>query len=513
MAVEQAVAPPRNEGTGAQDELVCRLLPLIEAGSYVLTDPRGVITSWGVQAEALFGLTADQVLGRGVKATLTGSDDDYVLLVDQDAPTAVTVEVKAKDRDGKKCACELNVIPIRLRDGTAFSALVRHVEGAGAAADEATLAGRHADALAVLGRTLGGAQESGHDVRLAGVMVIVRPLAEVSWLAEARRAVLALRADRAPAAESRGELSAADAADRLARTAQLAERIDRVGRDTGEARRDAAGARAGAEAATRSLAAVEDRLAGIEARIGEFEPLAARVDALEEQLAAGTEAVKHREAEDSQEAGAALAVAEEARAQAASAVAEMKDARAQAVAAIAEMEEARAQAAVARESAEAASAAAAAATARAEEAAAQVLDARRELSEAGDRLVGRTEAGGGDSGGAAAGRDPIPGLDDVAAPVALLGLDGGFQHLNAAFAALVGYSEEQFRSASWPSLIDRDNRDDHRSLLEELRAGKREEGLIETFYTGGAGLLVPVAGRISLARDEQREPEHLRLEL
>jgi PAS domain S-box-containing protein len=97
--------------------------------------------------------------------------------------------------------------------------------------------------------------------------------------------------------------------------------------------------------------------------------------------------------------------------------------------------------------------------------------------------------------------------------VALLELDGTFRHLNAAFAALVGYSEEEFRSASWPSVIDRDNRDDHRSLLDQLRSGEREDGLIETFYTGGAGLLVPVAGRISLARDEQGEPEHLRLEL
>ena len=45
-------------------EVLEPVVPLLLAGSYVLTDPRGAITGWGVQAEALFGQSADDVRGR-----------------------------------------------------------------------------------------------------------------------------------------------------------------------------------------------------------------------------------------------------------------------------------------------------------------------------------------------------------------------------------------------------------------------------------------------------------------
>ena len=52
-------------------------------------------------------------------------------------------------------------------------------------------------------------------------------------------------------------------------------------------------------------------------------------------------------------------------------------------------------------------------------------------------------------------REPRHGFDDVAQPLAILGLDGRFRELNPAFARLVGYQEQAFAKAAWPSPHDR----------------------------------------------------------
>ena len=529
MAVDHALAGPGKAETDVHDDLVRQVLPLLAAGSYVLTDPRGAITSCGVQAEALFGLSSDEARGQRLVATLTGSTDaDHSPLVDPDAPAASTVELKARDRNGKKCPCELSVVPIDLRHGTAFSALIRRLDSTGAEVKFDKLFEHHGEALRVLGRALAGDGEADEGVRLAGVMVIVRPLADVPWLQEVTHAVRAERTDGAqPASSSVPSESAADAADRLARTGDLMERVDRAARAADSAAQAAERGLTLATGHADRLEAVEGRLAAQESVVAEglsdlgsrldmVTGLMSRVEALEEQVVAGVEAQGALRAEDARAISEqARAEMEDARAQADAARVEIEQARRQAEQARAESERARAEAAAARDAAEAALAAASQAATQADEAGAQVMDARRELSEAGDRLVGRADAAMGDPAPVRtpSGRESIAGLDDVDRPVAHLDLDGRFRHLNEAFAALVGYPEAQFRSASWPSLIDRDNRDAHRQLFDGLREGRLDDGRIETFYTGGAGLLVPVAGRISVARDDQDQPQHLVLEL
>jgi PAS domain S-box-containing protein len=169
----------------------------------------------------------------------------------------------------------------------------------------------------------------------------------------------------------------------------------------------------------------------------------------------------------------------------------------------------------ARAAAEDAAAAAVGAQARAEEAALQVAAASRELSEAGDRLARGTQPArvNGLYRNTKSPREPLPGFDDASTPRAHLDLEGHYRLLNPSFAELVGFSEREFRSASWPSLIDRDNRDAHRALHAEMREGRRDSAQVQTFYTGGAGLLVEVSGTVSLVRDAAGEPAHLIFEL
>ena len=110
-------------------------------------------------------------------------------------------------------------------------------------------------------------------------------------------------------------------------------------------------------------------------------------------------------------------------------------------------------------------------------------------------------------------RDPREGFDDVDAPMAVLDLGGGFVELNRHFCELVGYTEEEFRTAIWPSsLSDEVTRREHRELRDRLATGEIEESPVETCYLHKEGLLVPVSGTVSLVRGEDGSPDHLLLD-
>ena len=106
-------------------------------------------------------------------------------------------------------------------------------------------------------------------------------------------------------------------------------------------------------------------------------------------------------------------------------------------------------------------------------------------------------------------RPSLPDFDDVPTPLATLSLDGRFMHLNGAFRDLVGYSEEEFASARWPSPAFTEHMGSQRELKRSLAAGELEEAPIETAYMHREGLLVPLIGRMAVVRDEEGVPDHL----
>ena len=110
-------------------------------------------------------------------------------------------------------------------------------------------------------------------------------------------------------------------------------------------------------------------------------------------------------------------------------------------------------------------------------------------------------------------RPPRAGFDDAAEPIAKVGLDGSFMELNARFRDLVGYTEEEFASARWPSSADRDRIGEQRALLHALAAGEAEHGPVDSTYMHREGLLMQLSGRIQLVRSESGAPDHLLLTL
>lgn len=103
------------------------------------------------------------------------------------------------------------------------------------------------------------------------------------------------------------------------------------------------------------------------------------------------------------------------------------------------------------------------------------------------------------------------GLDDTDEPRAVISLDGRYEAINAAFEALVGYPEADFRRARWPSVTDRERLADHRATLTRLVTGDIEEAPVETVYMHGQGLTVPVKGVLELVRSDDGSPDHLLL--
>lgn len=106
-------------------------------------------------------------------------------------------------------------------------------------------------------------------------------------------------------------------------------------------------------------------------------------------------------------------------------------------------------------------------------------------------------------------REPREGFDDLPAAMATIGLDGHFMQLNPRFSEMVGYSEDEFRSTVWPSVVDLEHLKEHRRLMKLMLGGKLEETEWETSYVHEQGLLVFMAGRLSLVRDDDGEPRHL----
>ena len=104
------------------------------------------------------------------------------------------------------------------------------------------------------------------------------------------------------------------------------------------------------------------------------------------------------------------------------------------------------------------------------------VDAQREADTTRRALAAlRPAAGGVDPNGddpAPPARPPRQGFDDSPVPMATLTLQGNFMELNPGFSALVGYSEEEFASARWPSNVDRARLTEHKAAPEAAGGGR-----------------------------------------
>ena len=106
-------------------------------------------------------------------------------------------------------------------------------------------------------------------------------------------------------------------------------------------------------------------------------------------------------------------------------------------------------------------------------------------------------------------RPPRDGFDDAPVAMATLSLDGNYLELNPHFAQLVGYSEEEFHGARWPSAVDGDHANHQRELLGRLARGETDETPVKTSYMHKEGLVVQLSGVMRAVRGPDGSPDHL----
>ncbi|MEA2153881.1 MAG: hypothetical protein QOE11_21 [Solirubrobacteraceae bacterium] len=531
-------------------------------GSYVLSTPEGAVAECGAGVVALLGVPADKLAGRpAADALVAGADPGtraaFVQLLRTGGAGAGDRIFQTTTADGAQRSLQFVVVAVPLALGWEFTSLLGELgsRDAGTWQVEA-LRLRHGRALeAIEGVCMHGAQPD-PGVRLAGVLVVVRDVdapeltredvgRRMAEQREAARAAAADAARRADAATGRSMLGfgsqepeGAGLEDLVERARILRERVEDAERDAAAAiaereqlsarlaaleaeraaeaeRRDAgdAGARAEAERLHAELTTAHADLqharsessllrGELSATRGELESAQAALDAARRELdlARGEElagAVAEREALRDELASARHEL-ETARAQLDGTRDELEDTRTQLESTLAAAEGARAEREQARIRAaqllaEAESARAAAEAIRAEFA---FDDPRTPAQVASPADAGREAP-------AAAARSGTALELPACAPgeaVALIGLDGTFKRLDDAFCSLLGYREEDLRVAGWPSVIDRENFVPHREIARALRAGEIHSAPVETVYMHAQGLLVPVAGEVSMHR-------------
>ena len=97
--------------------------------------------------------------------------------------------------------------------------------------------------------------------------------------------------------------------------------------------------------------------------------------------------------------------------------------------------------------------------------------------------------------------------------MAVLGLDGRLERVNAAFAAITGRPEAELLGAPLLSLLDRPHRTILPAQLKELRTGEHDWKAREIRYRDAAGRGVWVSESAALVRDPDGRPHHILLQV
>jgi PAS domain S-box-containing protein len=491
-------------------------------GSYVLSTPDGAVAECGTGVVTLLGIPAETLAGgRTADALVPGADAElratFEQLLHGERPTGATV-FRTTTASGAQRALQFVVIAVPLALGWEFTSLLGELgsRDAGTWHSEA-LRLRHGRALeAIEGVCDSGAQpEPG--ARLAGILIVVRDAdapaltrEDVGRRMAEQRAALREAAEVARRAEaangpSHGEPVAPEGdrgglEDLVERARVLRERVE-------EAEREAAVAIADRDHALAQLTiATAEREEMRDAR-GESALLQAQVTALHAEL----EAAQHELAvARGEELAGAVAERDALRAELARTRAQLLETGGELEGARAALDAVRGELETTRGELQAALAGAEGVRAEREQArirAAQLLR-EAETARAAAEAIRAEFAFDGPQAQDAPATARRPALDPAlelppAEPgeaLALIGLDGNFKRLDEAFCSLLGYREADLRVARWPSVIDRENLDAHREIARALREGEIHSAPVETVYMHAQGLLVPIAGTVTMHR-------------
>lgn len=517
---------------GAHD--IEQLLLGLADGSYVLSTPDGNVAECGAGVVALLGAPADKLAGRRTAdVLLEGADAATLAAFDRvlhgEGPGADQT-FSTTSAAGVTRALRLVVIAVPLALGWEFTSLLGELgsRDTGTWHPEA-LRLRHGRALEAIQGVCDSGTQPEPGARLAGILIVVRdaeapPLtrADVARrMAEQREAARAAAAEKARRANAWADALEGDGGgleDLVEAARVLRERVE-------EAERESATAIADRDQALAQLAAAQAERAELQDARGESAVLQEHISALGAELEAARLEVEvargehleleaaRRELEVARGEHLAGAVAERdalreelqrTQAQLREQTRELDSARQQLQTLRGELEHAREEIATTTAAAEGARAE----RERERERAGELMNAAEAARAAADAI--RAEFAF-DTPAAAArpsnGGAPQAAAETVALPpagpgeaVALIGLDGTFKRLDDAFCSLLGHRESELRSARWPSVIDRENLAAHTEIARALRAGEIHSAPVETVYMHAHGLLIPIAGTVTMHR-------------
>ena len=99
--------------------------------------------------------------------------------------------------------------------------------------------------------------------------------------------------------------------------------------------------------------------------------------------------------------------------------------------------------------------------------------------------------------------------ENVATGIALTKLDGRFEECNAAYSALIGYSQTQLRKMQFFSLIHPEDLDESKRRIEALLEGREPQFEIENQFVAKSGATVWVRNFVSTIPDAEGRPAQI----